>query len=85
MHAMSRVASLYRRGIRIAYGDAISIADLATDGADLLGMGIAPGPKVGEILRLLLERVLEDPSLNTRAQLLAVARELAGVPPPYLR
>ncbi|MEP7345392.1 MAG: hypothetical protein ABI877_08995, partial [Gemmatimonadaceae bacterium] len=82
---MSRVASLYRRGIRIAYRDAISIADLATDGADLLEMGIAPGPKVGEILRLLLERVLDDPPLNTRAQLLSIARELAGVPPPNLR
>jgi hypothetical protein len=32
---------------------------------------------VGEILGLLLDRVLEDPSLNTRERLLALARDLA--------
>jgi hypothetical protein len=31
---------------------------------------------VGEILAALLERVLDDPSLNTRERLLGLAREL---------
>src|SRR5690606_11025805 len=38
---------------------------LAIDGADLKRVGLRPGPQFGEILRALLERVVEDPSLNT--------------------
>jgi len=78
---MSRARRLYRRGLRVAYRDAIAIADLAIDGADLGTIGIAPGPRLGEILRSLLERVIVDPSLNERAGLLAIARELAGLSP----
>ena len=35
---------------------------------------VEPGPKMGLVLDRLLDRVLEDPSLNTREQLLALAR-----------
>jgi hypothetical protein len=37
-------------------------------------LGIAPGPRIGELLGRLLEAVLDDPSLNRRDRLL----ELAG-------
>jgi hypothetical protein len=37
-------------------------------------LGIAPGPDVGEALRYLLDRVLEDPDLNDRARLADLAR-----------
>jgi hypothetical protein len=33
------------------------------------------GPRLGEVLGLLLERVLDDPTLNTPEALLAIARE----------
>jgi tRNA nucleotidyltransferase (CCA-adding enzyme) len=56
-------------------GDPISRGDLALGGADIQQLG-ASGPRVGEILSALLERVLDDPSLNTRERLLALAREL---------
>jgi tRNA nucleotidyltransferase (CCA-adding enzyme) len=49
--------------------------DLALDGRavmDLLGTG--PGPQVGEALRHLLDRVLEDPSLNTPPALADLVR-----------
>lgn len=52
----------------------LSARDLALDGKavmDLLGAG--PGPQVGEALRHLLDRVLEDPSLNEPA---ALSREV---------
>jgi hypothetical protein len=55
--------------------DPISRADLAVTGADIQQLGVS-GPQVGEILGALLERVLDDPSLNTRDRLLALAREL---------
>ena len=43
----------------------------------LSGAGIKPGPRFGKILDALLDRVLEDPSLNRRDGLLAMAAELA--------
>jgi len=57
-------------------GDPVTRGDLAVTGADIQALG-ATGPRVGEILGALLDRVLEDPSLNTRGRLLALARELA--------
>lgn len=58
-------------------GDPVTRGALALDGHDLLGLGVAPGPRVGEVLDRLLDRVLDDPSLNTRERLAALARELA--------
>jgi tRNA nucleotidyltransferase (CCA-adding enzyme) len=52
--------------------------DLAIDGRDLKALGLEPGPQFGEILRELLNRVIEDPSLNDRETLLPIARDLAG-------
>lgn len=56
----------------LAARDALSVADLAIDGRDVMRiLGIAPGAEVGRALSALLERVLERPSLNTRALLTA--------------
>jgi hypothetical protein len=38
---------------------------------------VPAGPALGAVLGRLLERVLVDPSLNTRERLLALAREQA--------
>jgi tRNA nucleotidyltransferase (CCA-adding enzyme) len=59
-----------------ARGDAVSRGDLAIGGNDLHPLGVH-GKRVGEVLARLLDRVLDDPSLNTRETLLALARELA--------
>jgi poly(A) polymerase/tRNA nucleotidyltransferase (CCA-adding enzyme) len=50
--------------------------DLAINGNDLMRMGLAEGPAVGITLAMLVERVLDDPGLNTQEQLLALAREI---------
>ncbi|MEO5800709.1 MAG: CCA tRNA nucleotidyltransferase [Gemmatimonadales bacterium] len=47
---------------------------LAIDGAQLLEAGFPSGPLVGRVIAVLLDAVLEDPSLNTHEQLLALAR-----------
>lgn len=65
----SAIASAYRRAIRIAYRDPVSIADLAVNGTDLQGEGIQ-GKRLGIVLRALLDLVIDDPALNTRDQLL---------------
>ena len=70
-----RVASAYRRAIRIAYRDPIEVGDLAVNGRDLEKLGMA-GPSVGKTLRKLLELVINDPAANSRAGLLENARLL---------
>ncbi len=60
----------------IEQGNALTTQDLAVGGDDVLEYVDSPGPIVGEILRGLLERVLEDPSLNTRDKLLPLIEEL---------
>ncbi|TFG66971.1 MAG: CCA tRNA nucleotidyltransferase [Gemmatimonadales bacterium] len=57
-------------------GAPIERGDLAVDGNDVLSLGMPGGPLVGLLLDELHARVLEDPDLNTRYQLLEQAREL---------
>jgi tRNA nucleotidyltransferase (CCA-adding enzyme) len=73
------LVAMYRR-VRAALREehALKRADLAIDGRDLMALGIEAGPAVGEILEALLQRVVEEPSLNTRERLVEIARELAG-------
>ena len=73
----ARADSVYRRALRIAYRDPIELADLAVDGEDLQREGIARGPALGKILRLLLEWVVAEPARNTRDQLIDRAKNLA--------
>lgn len=52
------------------------LTDLAVDGADLLELGYAEGPQLGQALESLLDTVIERPELNTRDELLDRARAL---------
>ncbi len=49
------------------------LRDLAVDGSDLIALGLSAGPRLGQVLHQLLESVVEDPSLNDRDRLLAIA------------
>src|SRR5437764_2154721 len=51
--------------------DPLTLKDLAISGDDLIAAGVRPGPEVGETLARLLAEVLDDPTRNTREQLLA--------------
>ena len=51
-------------------GPPLRLEDLAVDGRDLIGLGLKPGPRFGQILQRLMDEVLKDPELNTREQLL---------------
>jgi tRNA nucleotidyltransferase (CCA-adding enzyme) len=55
--------------------DPLTRADLAITGNDLRDAGVS-GRRIGEILTVLLDRVLETPALNSRETLLALARDL---------
>lgn len=54
---------------------ALSVADLKVNGEDVMKeLKIKPGPKVGQVLHALLEKVLDDPKLNQREILLELIR-----------
>lgn len=56
-------------------GDCYCIKMLAIGGQDLMDIGIPKGKQIGEMLNQLTQMVIEDPKLNTREQLLEIARK----------
>ena len=73
--ATGGMGELRQRVAQVLASDALEQGQLAIDGNDLVAeLGVAPGPQIGELLRRLLEAVLDDPSQNTRERLLALAR-----------
>jgi tRNA nucleotidyltransferase (CCA-adding enzyme) len=70
-------AAALRRRVRAALAarPPLSPADLRIDGREVMALlGLPPGKEVGEALRHLLDRVLEDPRRNTRKALEADLR-----------
>ena len=61
----------------LARRDALAVGELAVTGQDLMtALEMPPGPQLGRLLTALLDRTLDDPSLNQRDSLIAVARGL---------
>ncbi len=54
-------------------GECYSLANLAIGGADLLSLGMQPGPHIGQMLHTLLEQVLQELVPNEKEALLALA------------
>lgn len=54
----------------------ILLEDLAIRGEDLIRMGIPEGERIGEMLRLLLNRVLISPESNNRDYLLSIVEDM---------
>jgi tRNA nucleotidyltransferase (CCA-adding enzyme) len=74
--ALAALRRLRREVERVrAASPPLATSDLAIDGRVVMEvLGTGPGPHVGEALRHLLERVLEDPALNDREHLADLAR-----------
>ena len=82
--------SMYERQKKLAYIDAyeetyrkiikegqcVQKKDLAINGRDLIAQGMHTGKEMGEVLQSLYERVLDDPQLNKKETLLALALQL---------
>ncbi len=60
----------------LAAREAFGLSELAVKGGDLIPLGIPPGPKMGALLKELLETVIDDPALNNRERLLEIAERL---------
>lgn len=73
---VSHIKSLQKRTIEIFdNNEALCIKDLCINGSDLIKeLNIKAGKQLGEILNNLLLKVFEDNSLNTRTQLLELAK-----------
>lgn len=59
-----------------ARGDCLDLRHLAVDGQDLIAAGVRPGRELGQILKKLLDQVLECPEKNEREALLAEAKSI---------
>ena len=57
----------------------INASGLAIGGSELKGLGLPPGPAYGQILDGLVQRVIDDPTLNERDRLMQIVREEAGL------
>ena len=53
----------------------LTIKDLAISGKELMELGMKPGPQIGEVLKNLLDKVLDEPELNEREQLIKLVKE----------
>jgi len=63
----------------VASGAAFGLRELAVDGGTLMReLGLAPGRQIGEILRELLDEVIENPALNKPVELLDRARAIVA-------
>jgi tRNA nucleotidyltransferase/poly(A) polymerase len=69
------IALMDRVNANLSARSCLGLKDLAISGETLKTIGIAPGPRMGRILKDLLEAVLDDPALNTAEKLLALARK----------
>jgi len=75
---LARLKTLQAHAERvIAAGAVLGVRDLALDGNALMQeLGLPPGKQIGELLRALLDEVLESPGLNERGALLQRAKIL---------
>ena len=74
------IARAIRRTSAVIAQDAVfKREDLAIGGREVMeATGLGPGPEIGSILDALLEAVLDDPSLNTKEDLVDMVRRMRG-------
>jgi tRNA nucleotidyltransferase (CCA-adding enzyme) len=52
----------------------VSLKELAVSGSDLIQAGMKPGQELGKVLKLLLDEVLEEPTLNKKEVLIELTK-----------
>jgi tRNA nucleotidyltransferase (CCA-adding enzyme) len=55
--------------------ECFSIKNLEIDGRDLINIGVKQGTDIGKILNHLLEKVIEEPCLNTKESLVRITKK----------
>ena len=72
------LASIRRLREELRRGHPLQQRELALSGRDLISMGLKPGPRFGEILSELMDRVLAEPRLNENETLRGLVQEMVG-------
>jgi hypothetical protein len=68
-----------RIAAELSRGPVLDRSALAIGGTELIEeLGLEPGPRLGRVLDALVERVIDDPTLNDPGTLLLLARRLAA-------
>lgn len=57
-------------------GECISLKDLAVNGSDIIALGITDGRRIGETLKLLLEKVIDGEAENDKKKLIEIIKAL---------
>jgi tRNA nucleotidyltransferase (CCA-adding enzyme) len=67
----------YMSIIEEVMSDATDVSMLKISGQDLIDMlHVTPGPIIGQILNILLDKCIENPKINTKEELLNISKEL---------
>lgn len=53
----------------------VSLSELMLSGKDLISLGVSPGKRMGEILQLAFDRVLQEPKENEKEKLISYLQE----------
>ena len=72
-HRIATACVLYQRVLELE--QCVSLKELKLNGNDLIREGFRPGKELGQILNHLLDRVIEEPTLNHKDMLLQLAKE----------
>lgn len=72
LEMLDKIRTAYER--ILAENQCLAIKDLAVNGEDLMSIGFKPGKELGRVLKLLFERVLEQPELNSKEALRDIAK-----------
>lgn len=71
---LDRYEALYREILERR--QCLTVKQLAVTGSDLIAAGMKPGKEIGEMLKLLLDEVLDHPEANTKENLLKLVHNL---------
>lgn len=73
-HSLEKLEELQEKTFEILKeSQALSLKDLKINGNDLIALGIPQGERIGKVLNILLEEVLDNPALNNKEKLLEIA------------
>ena len=56
-----------------------SLKDMAVKGSDLIKLGMAQGPEIGEVLEMLLDKVISGEIKNDRQELIACLKDTGAI------
>lgn len=57
----------------------VTLRELSISGRELMGLGMKPGPEMGNMLNKLLEQVIDDPEMNEKEKLCKYVKEKLGI------